>query len=146
MRRLGWLFSGLAVLMLFSMMVAGCGGGGGGDNNLPTRRAKMREIKLSTDRIMAALKLESLDGVKNDAVRIQTALSSVVDLYPAEHKQKYVQYDKEAQKVALVISTSAAQNDKITANKKFRELVPYCGKCHEDCAYMLAPAFPEYEN
>ena len=147
MRRLGWLFSGLAVLMLFSMMVAGCGdGGGGGDNNLPTRRAKMREIKLSTDRIMAALKLESLDGVKNDAARIQTALNAVVDLYPAEHKEKYVQYNKEAQQVALVVSTSAGQNDRKTANKKFRELVPYCGKCHEDCAYMLAPACPEYED
>ncbi|MCZ6633907.1 MAG: hypothetical protein O7G87_10910 [bacterium] len=147
MRRLGWLFSGLAVLMLFSMMGLGCGGGdGGGDNNLPTRRAKMRDIKLSTDRIMAALKLQSLEGVKDDAARIQTSLNAVVDLYPTEHKQKYVQYNKEAQQVALVISSSAGQNDKKTANKKFRELVPYCGKCHEDCAYMLAPAFPEYEN
>ena len=29
--------------------------------------------------------------------------------------------------------------------KEFRELVPMCNTCHEDCAYMLAPAFPEYE-
>lgn len=140
MRRLGWFL----VICLSGLI--GCGGGDGGDNNLPTRRAKMREVKLSTDRIMAALKIDTLEGVSDDARRIQRALDQVIALYPVEHKEKYVQYNKASQQIALAIANSAAQKDKKTANKKFRELVPYCGKCHEDCAYMLAPAFPEYEN
>lgn len=146
MRRLNLLTLGL-VLAGLSLVVA-CGGSENqqADNNLPTRRAKMREVKLSTDKIMVSLKNESLDGVAEDAEKIQNAMLAVADLYPAQHKEKYTTYNKEAQGVALALATAAKAGNVKEANKHFRDLVPYCGKCHEDCAFMLAPAFPEYEE
>lgn len=116
------------------------------DDNLPTRRAKMREIKVNTDLIMAALKNEALDGVADHARTIQDNLNAVIDLYPEATKDKFVSYDKEAQSMALAITSAANGGNVKEANKQFRRLVPYCGKCHEDCAFMLAPAFPEYEE
>lgn len=116
------------------------------DNNLPIRRSKMREVKTSTDRVMVDLKNESLSGVVEEAVKIQNALKAVVDLYPVEHKDQYTKYNLESQGVALALATAARSGNLKESNKQFRALVPYCGKCHEDCAYMLAPAFPEYEE
>jgi len=146
MRKFNILTLGFVVMGL-SLVIA-CGGGGEqkADNNLPTRRAKMREVKLSTDKIMVSLKNESLSGVAEDAERIQNALKAVVDLYPVEHKEKYTTYNKESQAVALALASAAKGGNVKEANKQFRNLVPYCGKCHEDCAFMLAPAFPEYEE
>lgn len=145
MRKLNFLTFGL-VMMGLALVVA-CGGEDQtADNNLPVRRAKMREVKLSTDRIMVSLKNESLDGVAEDAAKIQDALVAVVDLYPPQHKEKYVTYNKEAQGVALALVAAAKAGSVKESNKQFRDLVPYCGKCHEDCAFMLAPAFPEYED
>lgn len=146
MRKLNLLAFGVVFAGL-SLIIA-CGGDGEkkADNNLPTRRAKMREVKLSTDKIMVSLKNESLEGVAEDAERIQNALKAVVDLYPVEHKEKYTQYNQESQGVALALATAAKTGNVKEANKHFRQLVPYCGKCHEDCAFMLAPAFPEYEE
>lgn len=146
MRMFNLLTFGLVVVGL-SLVVA-CGGNGEqqADNNLPTRRAKMRDVKLSTDKIMVSLKNESLSGVAEDAKKIQDALLAVVDLYPPEHKEKYTTYNKESQAVALALAAAAQGGNVREANRQFRNLVPYCGKCHEDCAYMLAPAFPEYEE
>jgi LPS sulfotransferase NodH len=106
----------------------------------------MREIKLSTDRIMVALNNASLDEVAQDAKKIQKALNEVILLYPPEHKDQYVSYNQEAQTVALAIAAGADGDDIKEANRKFRDLVPFCGKCHEDCAFLLAPGFPEYEE
>ena len=106
----------------------------------------MREVKLSTDHIMAALKNESLAGVSEDAEKIQKALKSVVGLYPLDHKEKYTRYIEESQAVAASLVLASDGGNLKESNKQFRALVPYCGKCHEDCAYMLAPAFPEYEE
>lgn len=115
------------------------------DNNLPTRRAMMREIKISTDRIMAVLKNRSLEGVEADAKKMQSNWATVIDLYPPDHKSKYINYNKEAQQRALALAQNAKSGNLNGAIKEFRELVPMCNQCHEDCAYMLAPAFPEYE-
>jgi hypothetical protein len=136
------------VLVVGLSLVVACGGDGEhqADNNLPTRRAKMREVKTSTDRIMVDLKNEAISSVAEEAMKIQNALNAVVDLYPVEHKEQYTAYNKEAQAVALVLATAAKGGNLKEANKQFRNLVPYCGKCHEDCAFMLAPAFPEYEE
>jgi cytochrome c556 len=146
MRKFNILTLGFVVMGL-SLVIA-CGGGEEqmADNNLPTRRAKMREVKLSTDKIMVSLKNESLSGVAEDAEKIQNALKAVVELYPVEHKEKYTAYNKEAQTVAMALASAAKGGNIKEANKQFRNLVPYCGKCHEDCAFMLAPAFPEYEE
>ncbi len=123
-----------------------CEGDGASDNNLPTRRAMMREIKISTDRTMAVLKNRSIEGVEADARRIQANFSEVIDLYPPDHKAKYINYNKEAQQAALRMAQFASAGDVKGANKAFRELVPNCNSCHEDCAYMLAPAFPEFAD
>jgi hypothetical protein len=66
MRKFNILTLGFVVMGL-SLVIA-CGGGGEqkADNNLPTRRAKMREVKLSTDKILVSLKNESLSGVAED--------------------------------------------------------------------------------
>ena len=137
----------LSSVMLGVMMVAGCGGGDQqADNQLPVRRAEMRKIKLSTDRIMVALKNETVDGVAEEAGRIQDSLKKVIDLYPAEHQEKYTIYNQASQTLALGIASAAKAGNVKESNKKFRAMVPYCGKCHEDCAFMLAPAFPEYED
>ena len=146
MRRPGWFLASFAGLAVCLFAFVSCGGEGNGDSNLPVRRARMRQIKLSTDRMIASLKNESLEGVSGDAGKIQKALKEVVDLYPPAHKEKYVTYNREAQTVALAIAAEADAKRVKGANTKFRELVPYCGKCHEDCAFMLAPAFPEYEE
>ena len=121
------------------------GGSHDSDDNLPTRRAKMREIKISTDRIMAVLKNRSLEGVEADARKMQSNWATVIDLYPPDHKSKYIDYNREAQQRALALAQHAKSGHQNAAIKEFRELVPMCNKCHEDCAYMLAPAFPEYE-
>lgn len=123
-----------------------CEGDGASDNDLPTRRAMMREIKISTDRTMAVLKNSSLDGVETDARKIQANFAEVIDLYPPDHKAKYINYNKEAQQAALQLAQFAAAGNVKLANKAFRQLVPNCNSCHEDCAYMLAPAFPEFDN
>ena len=137
----------LALFGLCVMVLAGCGGTDTqSETNLPTRRAKMRDMKINTDMIMAALKNESLEGVEANAKRIQENLNAVRDLYPGEHKEKFITYNNESQRLALAISTSASEGNVKEANKNFRALVPFCTKCHEDCAYMLAPAFPEYEQ
>jgi cytochrome c556 len=115
------------------------------DNNLPTRRAKMREIKISTERIMSVLKNRSLEGVEADAKKMQSNWATVIDLYPPDHKAKYINYNKDAQQRALKLAMHAKSGHLNGAIKEFRELVPMCNSCHEDCAYMLAPAFPEYE-
>ena len=115
------------------------------DDNLPTRRAKMREIKISTDRIMAVLKNRSLEGVEADARKMQANWATVIDLYPPDHKAKYIDYNREAQQRALALAAHAKAGQTNEAIQEFRELVPLCNSCHEDCAYMLAPAFPEYE-
>ena len=115
------------------------------DNNLPTRRAMMREIKISTDRIMAVLKNRSLEGVEADAKKMQSNWATVIDLYPPDHKSKYINYNREAQQRALALAANAKAGNVNGAVKGFRELVPLCNQCHEDCAYLLAPAFPEYE-
>ena len=115
------------------------------DSNLPVRRAKMREVKISTDRIFAVLKNRALNGVAADARIIQGNLADVIDLYPPEHKAKYIDYNRTAQQRAVVLVKHAEAGSFNPSNKAFKEMVPYCGKCHEDCAYMLAPAFPEYE-
>jgi hypothetical protein len=137
------------MLVLFGLCVVGLTGCGGNepqsDANLPTRRAKMRDMKINTDMIMAALKNESLEGVEANAKRIRENLHAVSDLYPTEHKEKFITYNNESQNLAIAIATSASAGNVKEANKNFRALVPYCTKCHEDCAYMLAPAFPEYE-
>jgi cytochrome c556 len=124
-----------------------CGGGDShdSDNNLPTRRAMMREIKISTDRIMAVLKNRSLEGVEADARKMQSNWATVIDLYPPDHKAKYINYNKDVQQRALRLAAHAKSGHLNPAIKEFRDLVPMCNKCHEDCAYMLAPAFPEYE-
>ena len=124
-----------------------CEGGGSHDtdDNLPTRRAKMREIKISTDRIMAVLKNRSLDGVEADARKMQANWATVIDLYPSDHKAKYIDYNREAQQRALALAGLAKSGNINGSIKEFRDLVPLCNSCHEDCAYMLAPAFPEYE-
>ena len=145
MRKFNLLSFGVVLLGL-SLVIA-CGGDDQkADNNLPTRRAKMRDVKVSTDRIMVTLKNESLAGVAEDAEKIQKALEAVVDLYPVDHKEKYTMYNKESQGFALALAGAAKSGNVKEANKQFRNMVPYCGKCHEDCAYMLAPAFPEYEE
>ena len=131
----------VSALSLFSPLACD----GGGDEGLPTRRAEMRVIKLSTDRIAAVLKNESLEGVEEDAKKIRRALHAVTELYPPEHKEKYRAYSKEAQNLAIELAIEARANDVKNSNWKFRGLVPYCGKCHEDCAFLLAPAFPEYD-
>ena len=147
MRYLRLMALGSVVLGVVMVAVAGCGGGNQqADSNLPVRRAKMREIKLSTDRIMVALKNETVDGVADEAARIQSALKAVIDLYPPEHEEKYTIYNRASQTLALGIVSAAKVGNVKEANKKFRAMVPYCGKCHEDCAFMLAPAFPEYEE
>ncbi len=147
MRYVRWMALGSVVLGVVMAAIAGCGGSKEqSDNNLPVRRAKMREIKLSTDRIMVALKNETVDGVANEADRIQDALKAVIDLYPPEHEEKYTIYNRASQTLALGIASAAKTGNVKEANKKFRAMVPYCGKCHEDCAFMLAPAFPEYEE
>ncbi|MBS10299.1 MAG: hypothetical protein CME19_01685 [Gemmatimonadetes bacterium] len=124
-----------------------CEGGGSHDtdDNLPTRRAKMREIKISADRIMAVLKNRSLDGVEADARKMQANWATVIDLYPSDHKAKYIDYNREAQQRALALAGLAKSGNINGSIKEFRDLVPLCNSCHEDCAYMLAPAFPEYE-
>ena len=124
----------------------GCGEDGASDSNLPTRRAMMREIKISTDRTMAVLKNSSLDGVEADARKIQANFAEVIGLYPPDHKAKYINYNKEAQQAALQMAQFASAADLKLTNKAFRQLVPKCNSCHEDCAYMLAPAFPEFDN
>lgn len=137
----------LGVVLVGLSLVIACGGDEKkADNELPTRRAKMREVKLSTDRIMVSLKNESLAGVADDAEKIRKAFQAVVDLYPVEHKEKYTMYNKESQGFALALAAAAKGGNVKEANKQFRNMVPYCGKCHEDCAFMLAPAFPEYEE
>ena len=136
----------LGSVMLGVMIAAGCGDGQQADNKLPVRRAEMRKIKLSTDRIMVALKNGTVDGVAEEAGKIQDALHAVIDLYPAEHQEKYTIYNQASQTLALGIVSAAKAGSVKEANKKFRAMVPYCGKCHEDCAFMLAPGFPEYED
>ena len=125
-------------------VLPGCGDGG--DSNLPVRRAKMREIKLSTDHMMASLQNRSLEGVEKGAQKIQKALDDVVDLYPPEHKAQYRTYTKDTQIIALSIAAGAKEKNVKAATVRFRKMVPYCGKCHEDCAFALAPAFPEYSE
>ena len=146
MRYLRFMALGSVILGVVMAGIAGCGGGNEQSNNLPVRRAKMREIKLSTDRIMVALKNGTVDGVADDAGKIQDALKAVIDLYPPEHEEKYTIYNRASQTLALGIASAAKGGNVKAANKKFRAMVPYCGKCHEDCAFMLAPAFPEYEE
>ncbi len=146
MRYLRFMALGSVILGVVMAGIAGCGGGNEQSNNLPVRRAKMREIKLSTDRIMVALKNGTVDGVADDAGKIQDALKAVIDLYPPEHEEKYTIYNRASQTLALGIASAAKGGNVKEANKKFRAMVPYCGKCHEDCAFMLAPAFPEYEE
>ena len=147
MRKLRLLALGSMMLGICVAVVAGCGSENQqADNELPTRRAKMREIKISTDFIMAALKNEALDGVAENARKIQDNLDAVIALYPAEHEERYTTYNKQSQAVALAVASAAEAGNVKEANRQFRDLVPYCGKCHEDCAFMLAPAFPEYEE
>lgn len=147
MRKLKLVALGSVMLGVMMVAVVGCGGGEEqSDNKLPVRRAKMRDIKLSTDRIMVALKNETVDGVADEAAKIQDALKAVIDLYPPEHQEKYKIYNHASQTLALGIASAAKAGNVKEANKKFRAMVPYCGKCHEDCAFMLAPAFPEYED
>jgi cytochrome c556 len=147
MRYLRFMALSSVILGVVMAAIAGCGGGKEqADNQLPTRRAKMREIKLSTDRIMVALKNETIDGVASDAAKIQDALKAVIDLYPPEHEERYTIYNQASQTLALGIASAAKGGNIKEANKKFRAMIPYCGKCHEDCAFMLAPAFPEYEE
>jgi cytochrome c556 len=146
MRYLRFMALGSVILGVVMAGIAGCGGQEQTDNNLPVRRAKMREIKLSTDRIMVALKNETVEGVADDAEKIQDALKAVIDLYPSEHEERYKMYNQASQTLALGIASAAKAGNVKEANKKFRAMVPYCGKCHEDCAFMLAPAFPEYEE
>ena len=147
MRYVRWMALGSIALGVMVAAIAGCGGGEEqSDNQLPIRRAKMRAIKLSTDRIMVALKNETVDGVADEAERIQDALKAVIELYPPEHGEKYTIYNQASQTLALGIASAAKAGNVKEANKKFRAMVPYCGKCHEDCAFMLAPAFPEYEE
>ena len=147
MRYLRFMALGSVILGVVMAGIAGCGGGNEqSDNNLPVRRAKMREIKLSTDRIMVALKNETVEGVADDAEKIQDALKAVIDLYPPEHEEMYTTYNQASQTLALGIASAAKAGNVKEANKKFRAMVPYCGKCHEDCAFLLAPAFPEYED
>ena len=145
-KRLRLVVASIGVLALSAVFWA-CEGGGSHatDNNLPPRRAKMREIKISTDRIMAVLKNRSLEGVEADAKRMQANWATVIDLYPPDHKSKYINYNKEAQQRALALAGHARAGNVNASVKEFRELVPMCNTCHEDCAYMLAPAFPEYE-
>ena len=145
MRYVRWMALGSVVLGVMMAAIAGCGKEQS-DNQLPIRRAKMRAIKLSTDRIMVALKNETVDGVADEAKRIQEALKAVIDLYPPEHEEKYTIYNQASQTLALGVASAAKAGNVKEANKKFRAMVPYCGKCHEDCAFMLAPAFPEYED
>ena len=106
----------------------------------------MREIKISTDRTMAVLKNNSLDGVEQDARKIQGNFAEVIGLYPPDHKVKYINYNKDAQQAALRLAQFAKAGDVKGANGAFRQLVPNCNSCHEDCAYMLAPAFPEFDQ
>lgn len=145
-----WKWGALACVFLGVCILAfaGCGGEDAhhADGNLPIRRAKMRELKISADLIMAALKNESVEGVESNAKTIQANLNAVVDLYTPDTKDKYVSYNREAQSYALALATAAGAGNVKEANKQFRGLMPYCGKCHEDCAFMLAPAFPEYEQ
>jgi len=145
-RRLRVVTAAIGVLALSAGFWA-CEGGGSHDtdNNLPTRRAKMREIKISTDRIMAVLKNRSLEGVEADARKMQANWATVIDLYPPEHKSKYIEYNREAQQRVLALAGHAKAGNVNAAIKEFRDLVPMCNQCHEDCAFMLAPAFPEYE-
>ena len=94
MRYAKWMALGSIVLGVMMAAIAGCGGGEEqSDNQLPIRRAKMRAIKLSTDRIMVALKNETVDGVADEAERIQDALKAVIELYPPEHEEKYTIYN-----------------------------------------------------
>ena len=147
MRYMRWMALGAVMLGVMMAVIAGCGGGQErADNQLPKRRAEMRAIKLSTDRIMVALKNETVDGVADEAERIQKALKAVIELYPPEHEEKDTIYNQASQTLALGIASAAKAGNVKEANKKFRAMVPYCGKCHEDCAFMLAPAFPEYEE
>tara|TARA_Y100000588_G_scaffold251324_1_gene265825 strand:- start:2354 stop:2518 length:165 start_codon:yes stop_codon:yes gene_type:complete len=48
-------------------------------------------------------------------------------------------------RIALAVGIVSAGDVK-GANKAFRQMVPSCNNCHEDCAYMLAPAFPEFAD
>lgn len=145
-RRLRVVVASVGVLALSAGFWA-CEGDGShdSDDNLPTRRARMREIKISTDRIMAMLKNRSLEGVEADAKKMQSNFATVIGLYPPDHKSKYIDYNKEIQQMTLALAQHAKAGNVRPAIKEFRSLVPTCNKCHEDCAYMLAPAFPEYE-
>ncbi|MDP6042618.1 MAG: hypothetical protein QGG64_28970, partial [Candidatus Latescibacteria bacterium] len=120
----------LGSVMLGMLMAVGCGGGEQADFQLPVRRAKMREIKFSTDRIMVALNNETVEGVAKDAGKIQDALKAVINLYPAEHQEKYTIYNQASQTLALGIASAAKAGNVKESNKKFRAMVPYCGKCH----------------
>jgi len=135
----------LAGLSMGLLLAMGCGGGAG-DSNLPVRRAKMREIKMSTDHMMASLQNRSVDGVEKEAKKLQKALGDVIGLYPPDHKTVYMNYSRDAQSVAMAVAVAAKAKDAKKATMQFRKLVPYCGKCHEDCAFALAPAFPQYSD
>ena len=125
MRYLRFMALGSVILGVVMAGIAGCGGGNEqSDNNLPVRRAKMREIKLSTDRIMVALKNETVEGVADDAEKIQDALQAVIDLYPPEHEEKYTIYNKDSQTHALGIASAAKAGNVKEANKQFRAMVP----------------------
>ncbi len=145
-RRLRVVVASVGVLALSAGFWA-CEGGDShdSDDNLPTRRARMREIKISTDRIMAVLKNRSLEGVEADAKKMQSNFATVIDLYPPDHKSKYIEFNKEIQQQALALAHHAKAGHINPAIKEFRDLVPTCNNCHGDCAYLLAPAFPEYE-
>lgn len=146
MGKLNWVAAGAAFLGICLMALAGCGGDQTGDTGLPTRRVKMREMKISADLMMAALKNNALDGVGVNARKIQDNLKAVADLYTPDHKEKYISYNQASQTLALAVANAADAGNVKEANRQFRELLPYCGKCHEDCAFLLAPAFPEYEQ
>ena len=128
------------------ILVTGLGCGGDGDSNLPLRRERMRAIKLNTDHMMASLQNRSVDGVEKEAKQLHKALDDVANLYPPEHKTVYMNYTKETQAIALAIASAAGAKDVKKATVEFRKMVPYCGKCHEDCAFALAPAFPQYSD
>ena len=123
MHRLGRLWNGCIPLWVCLFACLSCGGTG--DSDLPVRRSKMREIKLSTDRMMVTLQNESLEGVEKDAQNIRKALGEVIGLYSLKHKTKYQTYSREAQTMATAVVSQAKANDVKSANQKFRELVPY---------------------
>ena len=77
-------------IVLVAAVFYACEGDGASDNDLPTRRAMMREIKISTDRTMAVLKNQLARWCRSRCSEDSANFAEVIDLYPPDHKAKYI--------------------------------------------------------